>query len=145
MSSSDDPELIVLLHCRNLPGVRCGEHNAVRLGIQKGQEVVEDVPGDSHEVTFRVPLRVGTNVKTAQPSFTGPFAHGTPGDRFLYLSWGERQGKRWDMFRRAKVRLGHIAPEEVRKSLDTGKPVEITLNMTDAKGAPACANLKPQE
>lgn len=135
-------EIALKIHCYHLPGTHFGERNAVRLGIQSGQEVIEDVPADVESVTFTVPLRVTKNPKTGQPNFLGPFAHGTPDDRFIYLSWGERQGADWDMFRRAKIRLRQLTWERLESSWQSGAPIEIAMAMTDAKGSPACARIE---
>lgn len=135
-------EIIVRLHCWHLPGAQFNGRSGVRLGIQRGQDVIEDVLGDAESVTFTVPLRVAANAKDGPPNFLGPFAHGTPGARFLYLCWGERNGDDWDGFRRAKVRLMFLDWERLQRHWETGKPVEISLGMTDAKGGPVCGTLK---
>src|SRR5689334_15917233 len=99
-------ELTIRLVCRDLPGIRfaeSGESTQVRqpvyLGIQKGKEVVEAVPGDRHQVTYDATLRVA-KVKNGQPNFLGAYAHGTPDDRFVCLCWGQMsRGGHFEMFR----------------------------------------------
>jgi hypothetical protein len=133
--------ITILIHCHNLPGLVCGERNQVRLGIQKGKDVIEDVSGDVESVTFNVPLRVEQQ-PTGQPKFLGPFAQGTPQERFIYLCWGERKDSNWETFRRAKIHLKHFDWQTVEKSLTTGAPIEAFINMTDKKGEPLCASVK---
>ena len=136
-----DQEITLRVHCRNLPGREFGGRRAVRLGLQKGAEVVADVPADAVQVTFSVPLRVGENTRTGKPNFLGPFAHGTPTERFIYLSWGERKGGGWEMFRRAKLQLRHLDWETIERALATSRSVEAFLDMTDAKGGPLCSSV----
>ena len=38
----------------------------------------------------------------------GPWVHGRPGARFLYLSWGAVDDEAFAMFRRAKLMFGDI-------------------------------------
>ncbi|MBA3716266.1 MAG: hypothetical protein H0W76_28070 [Pyrinomonadaceae bacterium] len=139
---SNQHEIEVLIHCHNLPGSKFQERIGVRLGIQKGKDVIEDVPADVASVTFKVPLRVTKNSKSGQPNFLGPFAHGTPDERFIYLCWGERQDSNWEGFRRAKVYLSHLSWESVEKAIENGRTMEAVVNMTDAKGGPLCASVK---
>jgi len=134
-------EIVVRIHCRNLPGRRFEERTAVRLGIQKGKVVIEDALADADSMTFIVPLRVGRNPKTGQPNFLGEFAQGTPNNRFIYLCWGERVGEDWDPFRRAKIRLDGLTWEQIQTAQTTGKPIDMTANMTDKKGGPACGSV----
>jgi hypothetical protein len=141
-------ELTLLIHCRNLPGATFGERTAVRLGVQKGSaEVIDDVAGDTPSVTFTVPLRVkARRDATDQPDFGGPFAQGKPGERFVYLCWGERTaGGHWDGFRRAKLPLYALDRPRVLAALSSGRPIEVHIGMTDAKGAPVCATLRPEQ
>jgi hypothetical protein len=142
MTMSNQQEITIQLLCRKLPGTQFEGRTAVRLGIQNGKDVIEDVPGDAQSVTFTVPLRVTGNPKNGQPNFLGPFAHGTPDQRFLYLCWGERQGESWETFRRAKVHLSHLSWQVIDKALETGQPIKAFMDMTDDKGGPLCASIK---
>jgi hypothetical protein len=137
-------EITILLRCRDLPGHCFESHTAVRLGVQRGRDVVDDVPGDVSDVTFTVPLRVTRNAKSGNPNFLGPFAQGTPDDRFIYLSWGERHNGAWDMFRRAKVKLNHLTWETVEQAMKQGESIEAVISMTDRSGGPLCASVREQ-
>ena len=139
---SNRHEIKVLIHCRDLPGSKFQERTRVRLGIQKGTDVIEDVPGDVESVTFTVPLRVTRNSASGRPNFLGPFAHGTPCERFIYLCWGERRGGNWDGFRRAKLHLSQLSWESIEKAIEDGSAIEAVVNVTDAKGGPLCASVR---
>jgi hypothetical protein len=139
---SPESELTLLLRCRNLPGTECVGKTGVRLGVQKGDDVIEDVLADREKVTFSIPLRVIKNTQTGQTDFRGPFVHGKVGERFLYLCWGERPGQTWEGFRRAKLPLRYLSQELLEKALHTGTPISVHLNMTDEKGIPLTASIK---
>jgi hypothetical protein len=135
-------EITILLHCRELPGNSFESHTAVRLGVQRGRDVVDDVPGDAGDVTFTIPLRVTRNAKNGRPTFLGPFAQGRADDRFIYLNWGERCHGAWEGFRRAKIKLGHLSWERVEEAIGEGRPIEALLTMTDGRGGPLCATVR---
>jgi len=137
-------QITLEIQCHNLPGTTFECRTEVRLGIQRAKEVVEDVPGDAPGVTFSVPLRLSTVEGSDRPNFLGPFAHGTPDDRFVYLSWGERIDGKWYMFRRAKIKLGHIGFEEIDRAMKEQKPLRVSIGMTDEKGGPLCGTVKDE-
>ena len=134
-------EITIQIHCHDLPGVRFEERTAVRLGIQKGQEVVDDVPAEGGGVTFTATLRVGER-ENGEPNFLGSYAHGKPGERFLYLCWGERMAERWYPFRRAKVPLKHLDWRRLDQAWNTGEPITLTVAVTDQRGGPACGTVE---
>lgn len=142
MRDKSDQQITIQLNCIDLPGVEFDGKTAVRLGIQKGKEVVEDVPGNARSVTFKCPFRVEKNADTGKPNLLGPYAQGTPQERFIYLCWGERKGHGWDGFRRAKVHLKDLEWKPVEKALSSGKPIKAVIKMTDKKGGPLCASVK---
>ncbi len=139
-SMKDHREINIRIHCRNLPGTQFEDRTGVRLGIQRGREVIGDVPADAEGVTFTVPLRVSGTPGGERPNFLGPFAQGTPEERFVYLCWGERRDGAWDGFRRAKIQLRHIGWEAVERASAAGQAtIEAVVDMTDATGGPFAA------
>jgi hypothetical protein len=143
--------LRVLVTGRELPGASftdpctpgAAREASVFVGVQRGREVIEEVRADAREVRFELEFRVGEK-KDGSPNFLGPFAQGPVDDRFFYLSWGvgERAG-RTRMFRRLKVRLGHLTWAQIRRSTSRGEPLRVTLRLTDARGGPLCGSAKP--
>ncbi len=134
----------ILLHCTELPGTSFDGRTAVRLGIQKAKTVIDDVRADVESATFACTFRVERHIRTGKPNFLGPFAQGTPEERFIYLCWGERNGAAWNGFRRAKIHLNGIGWASVEKAVTTGKPIEATIRMTDRRGGPLCASVKEE-
>jgi hypothetical protein len=118
-------ELEIEVTCHHLPGIRftdshspeCQTAEPVYLGIQKGNEVIEAVPADRKKVVFRPTFRVSKQ-PDGSPNFLGPFAKGTPQERFFYLSWGV-MGKKdeFAMFRRAKIHLNHLTWAQVSAAI----------------------------
>ena len=70
-----------------LPGRQVAGWDNVHLGVQRGADVVDLLPGDVPEAVFQVTIDIVTDAQ-GQIDFRGPFVHGTKGERFLYLSWG---------------------------------------------------------
>jgi hypothetical protein len=134
---------------RDLPGIRfCDREGFVRepvyLGIQRGREVIEAVPADIERAEFVPEFRVERGIGGA-PNFLGPFAQGTAADRFFYLSWGVKAPSgAFEMFRRLKIRLGHLTWREIETASKSGAPIDVELSLTDACGGPLCATPRPE-
>ena len=146
----NNPTVIIRLVCRDLPGLRFCDTSpgqpAVRepvyLGIQRGKTVQEAVPANRRQVTFEAALTVERRAD-GSPNFLGPYAHGKPGERFLYLSWCVKQTDgRLEMFRRAKVMLSQLAWAEVQHAARSGVPISADLSLTDERGGPLCATVR---
>ncbi len=145
MSVNNSQSLLIRLHCIELPGCEVDGRTKVRLGIQKGKDVIEDVLAEAAEITFTCLLRVERNSETGKPNFLGPYAQGTPQVRFLYLCWGERKAGAWEGFGRAKIHLKAIAWDDVAQSVATGEPIEAIIKMTDKKGNPIYASVREDQ
>lgn len=121
-----------------LPGRRCGPaptpagaYENIHVGVQRGAEVVDLVPGDAPMAHFEF------EVSVRDGRFTGPYVHGR-GERFVYLSWGEVSSGSFRMFRRAKLQLDAIDPGAV-----DGRTVQAMLGLSDERGHPLCASVRP--
>ena len=134
-------QLMIRLRCIELPGCEFEGRNKVRLGIQKGKDVIEDVLAEAEAIVFTCLLRVEKNSDTGKPNFLGPYAQGTPQARFIYLCWGERQEGVWDGFGRAKIQLKDIDWPSVEQAISAGNPIEAIIKMTDKKGHPLYASV----
>lgn len=133
----------------DLPGRRTGaEADALRLGnvhvgVQCGSEVVDRVPADAPSAGWDV--EVSSREVDGLLDVGGPYVHGRPGARFLYLSWGAvGQAGAFDMFRRAKLMFGDIPTDLLRAAHDGGVLVG-TLGLTGADGTPRCARVRPPD
>lgn len=129
--------ITILINCHDLPKATFGSQSSLRLGIQKGQEVNDDVPVEGAGAMFQATLEVESR-KTGEPSFRGPYVHGKPSDRFLYLCWGRRTAEHWELLGRAKVSLANLGWKQLEQAWDAGKPVTLSVAMTDSRGRAAC-------
>ena len=143
-------EVTIKVSCENLPGIVfqtvCRDkpivYDPVHLGIQRGQEVIEAVPANQKRVVFEPSFRVAP-LADGKTNFLGPFAEGTPQERFFYLSWVVKGANgQLTMFRRAKIHLSHLMWSQVEEAHHSGKPLSITLSMTDKRGGPRCGSIR---
>jgi hypothetical protein len=123
----------------DMPGLACTraqgfeeDRTNVHVGVQRGSEVIDLVPGDAAEARFEIDVPVKSG------RFSGPFVHGQRGERYLYLSWGDlEEAGAFTMFRRAKIHLDTLDGEALE-----GTVVEGRLKMSDL-GGPVCASVRP--
>jgi hypothetical protein len=135
----------------DLPGLCCvGRPNdarpareSVHVGIQRRREVVDLVPGDAVEATWEISIDVDPG-RDGGTDFRGPHVQGKPGERFVYLSWGEVAADgQFAMFRRAKLWLGDIDEALLREAVAQSVVIEGRLPLTDRRGGPLCASVRP--
>jgi Family of unknown function (DUF5990) len=129
-----------------LPGRECGAgdnfpgYSNIHVGVQRKNrrdELLDLHPGDAASAEWTLDCSVdGSDVR-------GPHIQGPPGERFIYLSWGSVDDSgRFTMFRRAKLMLADVPPDVLVAAATSGTLVG-TLGLTDAKGHPLCARVKP--
>ena len=100
-------ELRVTLVCRTLPAV----NELVTVGIQdKNQDVHEGARKRDGPVEFKCEVQA-RDAGGGKLDFAGPFVHGKPGARFLYLSWKRADSSDVLWFQRVKVPLALTAAE----------------------------------
>ncbi|TMR06316.1 monooxygenase [Nonomuraea turkmeniaca] len=134
----------------DLPGRECGREPGfpgycnIHVGVQQRErrdELLGMIPGDASSATWE--LEVTATRREAGWDLRGPFVHGRPGGRFVYLSWGTVDEARvFSMFRRAKLWLDAI-PAGVLEAAGDGGVLVARLGLTDAKGQPLCASVRP--
>jgi len=104
-------------------------------------ELVDLVRGDSPSATWT--LECTAVESPAGVDLKGPHIQGSPGGRFIYLSWVSIDSAGVEtMFRRAKLFLDAVPPNVLRSSIDGGVLVG-RLGLTDRKGHPLCAAVRP--
>jgi hypothetical protein len=133
----------------DLPGRRGGsEADALRLGnvqvgVQRKAEVIDRVPADAPSASWE--LDVASREVDGLLDVGGPWVHGRPGARFLYLSWGAVEGDRFAMFRRAKLLFGDVPTAMLRSAHDGEGTLVAQLGLTDPDGGPRCARVRPPD
>ena len=128
---------------RGGPGADSLRFRDVHVGVQRGSEVVDRVPADAASATWRFEV-TGREVDGLL-DVGGPWVHGRPGARFLYLSWGAVTGERFDMFGRAKLLFGDIPTAMLRTAYEGGGELVARLGLTDEHGGPRCARVRPPD
>ncbi|MCX6955717.1 MAG: DUF5990 family protein [Verrucomicrobia bacterium] len=132
--------LTLEVRCQNLPATFDGV--PVYLGIQEGNDVVGIVPGSVGKTVLRPEFRLAD--AAGSPNFLGRFAQGSREERFFYLCWGlGATSATFGRFRRLKVHLAHLTWPQIAAVALRKKPLRVTLDLTDAKGGPLCASVRP--
>ena len=104
------------------------------------QPVRGDAPAARWE--FDVVVRHGD----AGLDFGGPSVRGARGDRHIGLAWGELlDDGSFRLFRGAKLPLAAVDPKLVDQALGDGQRLVARLGLTDAKGHPRCATVRPAD
>jgi Family of unknown function (DUF5990) len=141
----------IRIEASDLPGWSCGPspdspggyHN-IHVGVQRRNrqgELLGLVPTDAPSATWTLDCTAA--VSPAGTDLKGPCIQGPPGDRFIYLSWGTVGDDRtFTLFRRAKLWLNAIPPAVIGSALSGGMLVG-RLGLTDARGNPLCAAVRP--
>jgi hypothetical protein len=133
----------------DLPGRGEGDEAArlrrdnVHVGVQRKAEVIDRVPADAPAAAWE--LEVTSREIDGLLDVGGPWVHGRPGARFLYLSWGAVDGPAFAMFRRAKLLFGDIPTALLRAAHEEGGVLVGRLGLTDAEGEPKCARVRPPD
>ncbi len=148
----DDCVVLIRIEASNLPGRNFGpgpddpggRHNVhVAVQSRKGQpELVGLHPGDAQSACWELE---GNVVASPRGDVRGALIHGSPGRRFIYLSWGAVDATgAFTMFRRAKLWLDAVPDDVMTAAMNSGVLVG-RLGLTDSKGWPRCASVRPPQ
>lgn len=136
--------MLLEIHGYNLPGRSWhldGQpcHN-VHVGLQVRRDPAGLVPGDSDAAEWSTEIEIVD--REGRVDFRGPAVQGRPGDRFVYLTWGDvRPDGSFAMVRRAKLMFDDIAA--LPGLTDPDRRVVARVDLTDDCGGPRCARLRP--
>ena len=136
----------------DLPGSSCGPspdvpqgHRNIHVGVQRRnrrEELLGLVSADAARASWTLDCSV--DIGGAAADVTGPYIQGRPGARFSYLSWVTvDESNSATMFRRAKLWLDGGVPSETLISAARSGRLLGRLRLTDAKGNPLCASVRP--
>jgi hypothetical protein len=140
----------IVIEATDLPGHASSgtagmpHYENIHVGVQrKGRpaELLDLHRGDASSATWT--LDCSTAARDGGIDVTGRYVQGRPGDRFVYLSWGTvAEDHAFTMFRRAKLTLADVPPQVLAAAERTGT-LRARLGLTDAKGHPLCARVRP--
>src|SRR5262245_15242801 len=116
-------------------------HN-VHVAVQVGRDAHAPVRGDAASARWDVDVRAV--VDDGVVDLRGPAVHGRKGQRFFYLTWGDVGGDgSFAMFRRAKLMVGDIDPGLLATAAADDGRLVATIGLTDERGGPRCARVRP--
>jgi hypothetical protein len=143
-------ELKIKVICENLPGTQLLATSSgpsvirenIHIGIQRGDEIVEAVPANRKRVIFEPGFRVSPMLG-GKTNFLGPYARGTPTQRFFYLVWAvkEKEGN-LTMIGRAKIHLSHLSWTQVEEAVGSGRGLSVAVSLTDEQGRPRTGSIR---
>jgi hypothetical protein len=116
----------------------------VTFAMQRGKsELLPPTRTSAKSLVFDLSVRIGERKSSSPPNLLGPYAHGKPDDRFLYLNSGTAAGQVGSVWtRRAKIKTGGIDWKLVDKVLATpGAVLEAQIEGTTKDGGPCCATV----
>jgi hypothetical protein len=134
---------------RNLPGARCHpdpdqDEKDIYVGMGsrgRGEEFVSGGADTAHWT-----LDVIVDRRDGILDFKGRLVEGRRGERFIYLNWGTLDAAgEFVMFRRAKLMLSEVDPGLIEQACEPGTGLRCVVNLTDAKGHPRCARVRPPD
>ncbi|GLY95046.1 DUF5990 family protein [Actinoplanes sp. NBRC 103695] len=132
----------------DLPGRRAGSTADelrlanVHVGVQRKDRPESLVPASAPSATWDLEVTSRTVAEGAL-DVGGPWVHGRPGARFLYLTWGAVTGDRFDMFRRAKLLFTDIPGDALLAAHAGAATLVGRLGLTGGDGGPICARVRP--
>ena len=141
----------IRIEASELPGSSCGPsrdvpdgYRNVHVGVQRRSrrdELLGLTRGDAP--TARWDLECSVVSSPTGIDIRGPYIQGPPGARFIYLSWGTVDDRgTFTLFRRAKLWLDGVPGEVIDDAFELGALVG-SLGLTDGKGHPLCAAVRP--
>ena len=116
----------------------------VRFAMQRGKsERLAPTRCGAATLTFDLNVRIAERRGGGAPNVLGPYAHGTPDDRFLYLCSGTAAGQlNTPWTRRAKIKTGGITWPLVHAVLAcNGAFLEVQIEGRARDGGPCCASV----
>ncbi|MEU9077730.1 DUF5990 family protein [Kitasatospora sp. NPDC004745] len=138
------------IEATDLPGRECGAtpgfpgYRDIHVAVQRRgrpAELLDLHPGDAARAGWSLECEARP-LPGGGADITGRYVQGGPGGRFVYLNWVTGDGDGWSLFRRAKLMLAAVDRETVEAAVAGGLLV-ARLRLTDAKGHPLCAAVRP--
>jgi hypothetical protein len=118
----------------------------VVFAVQHGRDgLLPPYASTAERISFALTVTLGPTLADGSFNFRGPFAQGTPADRFIYVNAGTYAGQAdtpWA--RRAKIKLAGIPRHLVETAAgDADSAIEGRIDGTARDGGPVCATVHP--
>ena len=106
-------KLLLRLVCTSMPETPA-EEGALDVGIQDKKQILHaGLPGKNGEMHFECSAVALVDALSGGIDFRGPFVHGTPQARFLYLSWKRTGAAATPWYWRVKIPLASIGAQNI--------------------------------
>lgn len=118
----------------------------VVFAVQQGRDgLLPPYAAAPDSLSFALTLPLGPALPDGAFNYRGPFAQGTPADRFIYVNSGTYAGQPGTAWaRRAKIKLAGMPRDLVEAALgDAHRAMEARVNGTMKDGGPVCASVPP--
>jgi hypothetical protein len=116
----------------------------ITFAMQRGKdELLPSSKVSAKSLVFDLSIRVSERKAGGPPNVLGPYAHGKPDDRFLYVNSGTMAGQEDSCWtRRAKIKTGGINWKLIEQTLATpGAVLEVLIDGRAKDGGPCCATV----
>lgn len=118
----------------------------VVFAVQHGRDgLLPPCASSAEAMSFALTLPLGPTLPDGGFNYRGPFAQGTPAERFIYVNSGTyagQQGTPWA--RRAKIQLAGMPRDLVAAAVGNAhRAMEARLISTMRDGGPVCASVPP--
>ncbi|ADP82931.1 DUF5990 family protein [Pseudofrankia inefficax] len=145
--------MLIRVEGTDLPGRRCAgpagsaDYENIHVAVQRRErpaELLDPVAADAATAVWT--LECTATVTPGAVDLKGRYVQGRPGERFIYLNWvaADPVGGGFTMFRRAKLWLNAVPDDVLTAAVQSGVLVG-RLGLTDAKGHPTCASVRPPQ
>lgn len=139
MQNGTTAELQIILVLTAVP-------SGVLFAVQHGRDgLLQPYASTAESLSFALTVNLGPALADGSFNFRGPFAQGTPADRFIYVNSGTYAGQpdtHWA--RRAKIKLAGIPRGLVETAAgDSNCAIEGRIHGTARDGGPLCATIDP--
>jgi hypothetical protein len=132
----------------DLPGRRCGPdlegvwYDDIHVGLARGPETVERVPGDAADARWSFDVVIKTD-ESGGLDFGGPYVSGPRDERHLGLRWVRHHPDgSWVVFRAAKFRLYEMDRSLFESAMRPDLRLTGRVGLTDRQGWPRCATVR---
>ena len=116
----------------------------VTFAMQFGKdELLPPSKVSAKSLVFDLSIRVAERKAGRAPNVLGPYTHGKPDDRFLYLNSGTMAGQASSCWtRRAKIKTGEISWTLVEQAFATpGAVLEVQIDGRAKDAGPCCGTV----
>lgn len=143
-------ELKVKVICEDLPSQQLLDNfdgqvvgrEPIHIGIQHGDQVVAAVSAHTESIVFEPSFNVSP-MPDGKTNFLGPYAKGTPTQRFFYLSWVAMNNEgRQTLVGRTKIPLSQLTWMQVAEAVSSGRGLTVAVSLTDKRGKPRFGTIK---